>query len=182
MKKNRAVFLDRDGVINKCILRNGKLQAPYEIHEFEFLPGVREGIELLKSQGFLIIVVTNQPDVSRGWVPKENVEAVNAKVKNDLNVLSIKTCYHDTYDDCACRKPKPGMILEAAGEFNINLSESFLMGDRYTDIAAGSAAGLKASILIGVGDTKKDFPEASFKTISLLEGADWIVKGLPPSP
>lgn len=169
----RAVFLDRDGVLNKTIFRMGKQRAPYSLEEFELLDGVEEGIALLKRDGFLLIAVTNQPDVARGWVDRPSVEEVNQKIMNLLALDDIKVCYHVDEDNCFCRKPKPGMLLAAAEEWNIDLKQSFMVGDRFSDIAAGKSAGSRAA-LIGTGDDQKDYPSADFRGANLAEAAKWI--------
>ena len=136
----RAVFLDRDGVVNRAFVRDGKPFPPATLAEFEFLPGVVEAVQRLRNAGFLIIVVTNQPDVKTGIQRKERVISMHDYMRAALGFDDIKVCYHDDSDKCDCRKPKPGMLLEAALEWDICLSKSFLVGDRWRDIAAGKAA------------------------------------------
>src|SRR5271156_4601395 len=106
MKK--AVFIDRDGVINRVRLREGKAYAPVSLAELEVLPGVPQALEALRAVGFLLIVVTHQPDVSRGTLTRESVEAINKYLGRHLAIDEIRTCFHDNKDDCDCRKPKPG--------------------------------------------------------------------------
>ena len=137
----RAVFLDRDGVINRAVLRNGKPYPPASLDEFEFLPGVERAILALREAGFLIIVVTNQPDVATGIQRWEVVEAMHDKLRATGLLDDIRACYHTDADDCDCRKPKPGMLIEAAREWHIDLAHSFMVGDRWRDVAAGKAAG-----------------------------------------
>jgi D-glycero-D-manno-heptose 1,7-bisphosphate phosphatase len=144
----KAVFLDRDGVINKTIFRMGKERAPYSLEEFEFIDGVVETVQKLKEEGFLVIVVTNQPDVARGWVSMEQVTLVNNLIKEQLPIDDIKVCFHTDKDQCFCRKPMPGMLLEAGQKWNINFQKSFMIGDRESDVEAGQRAGCK-SILVG---------------------------------
>lgn len=138
---NRAVFLDRDGVINQAIVRGGRPYAPLNLEQFEVLPGVPEAIKPLRSAGFKIIVVTNQPDVATGAQRREVVESMHQNLRAMDLFDDIKVCYHTDADDCECRKPKPGMLLEAALEWDINLTGSFMVGDRWRDVAAGKAAG-----------------------------------------
>ncbi len=171
MKK--AIFLDRDGVLNKLIIRDGKAQAPYTLEEFDLYPGVKEALKFIKDAGYLAIVVTNQPDVARGWVKKESVELVNNKIKELLPVDDIKICFHTNSDNCQCRKPLPGMLTEAAMEWEIDLTESFMIGDRYGDISAGSSAGCK-TILIGNGDLQGDHPNPDFKADFLIDAMRFI--------
>lgn len=165
----KAVFLDRDGVLNQTIFKMGKPRAPYTLEEFSLLPGVFEGIQLLKDQNYLLIVVTNQPDVARGWVTKEAVEMINLHLKKILPVDEIVVCYHTEFDQCFCRKPNPGMLLEAARKWNIDLLESYMVGDRYSDIEAGKKAGCR-TILIGEGDAPKTI-QPDYQKVSLLEAA-----------
>jgi D-glycero-D-manno-heptose 1,7-bisphosphate phosphatase len=135
------VFLDRDGVINRAVIRDGKPYPPATLEEFELLPGVRQAIAALRDAGFLIIVVTNQPDVATGVQRREVVEAMHDKLRAARLCDDIKACYHTEADRCDCRKPRPGMLIDAAREWQIDLSRSFMVGDRWRDVAAGKAAG-----------------------------------------
>lgn len=139
----RAVFLDRDGVINRAIVREGKPFPPSGMDELEILPGVEDALEKLHAAGYLLIVVTNQPDVARGTTSKEAVEQINSFLDAQLPIDEFRTCYHDSGDGCNCRKPLPGALLDAAREHEIDLSRSFMVGDRWRDIEAGSSAGCK---------------------------------------
>lgn len=175
MKKfKKALFLDRDGVINQLIIRNGKAQAPYTPEEFSLYPGVEEAFLRLKETDYLKIIVTNQPDVSRGWVKVESVEAINKRIKEILPIDDIKICYHTNADLCLCRKPMPGMLIEAAKEWEIDLKKSYMIGDRYGDIAAGVAAGC-ITVLVGPGDEQGNYPSPDFRVESLLEGVKLII-------
>jgi D-glycero-D-manno-heptose 1,7-bisphosphate phosphatase len=170
---NKAIFLDRDGVLNQTILKKGKPRAPYTLAEFALFDGVPEAIELLKKEDYILIVVTNQPDVARGWVEKESVEAVNRKLLDLIQVDEIMICYHTDKDDCTCRKPKPGMLINAAREWDIDLKESYMIGDRHSDIEAGKRAGCK-TILIGEGDNSSPVrPDLQYR--SLLEATKAIL-------
>jgi D-glycero-D-manno-heptose 1,7-bisphosphate phosphatase len=142
-----AVFLDRDGVINKAIVRNGKPYPPAKVEDFEFPLGTFEAINSIRSSGYLVIVVTNQPDVTKGIQSKEMVETIHGIIRQQLQVDDIKVCYHLDEDNCCCRKPKPGMILDAAKEYTIDLSRSYRIGDRWRDIEAGKAAGCKTILV-----------------------------------
>src|SRR4051812_29820475 len=134
-----AIFLDRDGVINKTVVRGTVTHPPGTLEEFEFLPGVLEACVRLSEAGFALIVVTNQPDVARGIQQRDRVEAMNDLVRSRLPVLDVLACYHDSADHCSCRKPKPGMLLEAAQRHGLDLARSFMVGDRWSDIVAGQA-------------------------------------------
>ena len=146
----RAAFLDRDGVINRALVRDGRPYAPVSLAEFELLDGVPEAIQELRAAGFRIIVVTNQPDVATGVQRREAVEEIHAHLLARLGVDAIKACFHVDADHCACRKPKPGMLLEAAAEWHVDLSQSYMIGDRWRDVEAGHAAGCR-TILVGDG-------------------------------
>jgi D-glycero-D-manno-heptose 1,7-bisphosphate phosphatase len=137
----RAVFLDRDGVINRTYVREGIPHPPSHLSEVEILAGVEEAIHLLRAAGLCLIVVTNQPDVARGTQKREQVEAINGWLQAALPFDAIYVCYHDTPDQCECRKPKPGMLRQAASEYQIDLANSFMIGDRWSDIEAGQRAG-----------------------------------------
>ena len=130
----RAVFLDRDGVINRAVVRDGKPYPPATIQELEILPGVSESLNKLHAANYLLVVVTNQPDVARGTAKKEEIEAMNQSLSSQLPLDDFRTCYHDSNDGCPCRKPLPGSILNAAKELEIDLSQCFLVGDRWRDI------------------------------------------------
>lgn len=169
---NKAVFLDRDGVLNHTVFKMGKPRAPYTLEEFSLIPGVYEGLQLLKDNNYLLIVVTNQPDVARGWVTKDAVEMINQHLKESLPVDEVKVCFHTEFDQCFCRKPNPGMLLEAAREWNIELPESYILGDRYSDIEAGKNAGCR-TILIGEGDGPETI-QPDYQKVSLLEAAYFI--------
>ena len=140
---NKAIFLDRDGVINNIIVNKGLPFSPSKFEEFKILPGVRESITKLKKLNFYCILVTNQPDVSRGKIKKEIVDKMNEYVKKELDLNDVFVCFHDDKDNCQCRKPKPGLILDATKKWNINLEKSYMIGDRWKDIDAGTKSGCK---------------------------------------
>jgi D-glycero-D-manno-heptose 1,7-bisphosphate phosphatase len=169
--KKKAVFLDRDGVINQTIFRMGKPRAPYTLEEFSFLPGVSEAVNFLREEGFELIVVTNQPDVARGWVSREAVDQVNKYISEALGIQDIRACFHTEHDKCECRKPNPGMLLEAALELDIDLEKSFMVGDRGSDIEAGKRAGCK-TVLISSSTEEGDPDHIS---PSLMAATGWIV-------
>lgn len=137
----KAVFLDRDGVLNRAIVRNGKPYPPATVEEFEILPGVAEALQALNRAGFLLIVATNQPDVASGKQRREVVEAMHRKLRKELPLDDIKACYALDTPASACYKPKPGMLLEASQEWNIDLARSYMVGDRWRDVGAGRRAG-----------------------------------------
>jgi D-glycero-D-manno-heptose 1,7-bisphosphate phosphatase len=145
---HRAVFLDRDGVLNLAVIRDGRPYPPTCIEDFKLYDGVAAGCARLKAANFLLVVITNQPDVGRGRQTRETIDAIHMKMKSALPVLDrIETCYHagERYgDSCDCRKPRPGMILRAAAELNIDLRASYIIGDRWRDIDCARAAGCRA--------------------------------------
>lgn len=172
---NKAVFLDRDGVINKAFVRNGKPFPPKSIDEVEILPGVKEALLRLKSDGYLLIVVTNQPDVARGTCTKETVEEINEFLLTSLPIDEIFCCFHDDADKCDCRKPLPGLILSAARKYNIVLSESHMIGDRWRDIEAGINANCN-TIYIDYGYDEKRPLSYGCMVDNLLEASKMIMK------
>lgn len=145
--KNKAIFIDRDGVMNKVIMRNGKPSSPWKLEEFEIFPDVKECLETFREMGFLNIVFTSQPDISRGNLKIEDLEKMHKIILETLPVDDIKFCPHDDKDNCQCRKPKPGLLLETAKAWSIDLENSFVIGDSWKDIGAGEAAGCKTILL-----------------------------------
>tara|TARA_Y100001958_G_C21166143_1_gene498948 strand:+ start:758 stop:1297 length:540 start_codon:yes stop_codon:yes gene_type:complete len=141
LKKNKAFFFDRDGILNKSIIKNQKPYSPRFPYELKlnrkFLPFIKE----LKKKKFIIIVVTNQPDIKRGKLTRHSLKIINSIIKKYFLVDEIYVCTHDKIDNCNCRKPKPGMFKKAMKKWNIDLKKSFLVGDRNKDIEAGNSAG-----------------------------------------
>lgn len=174
---SKAVFVDRDGVLNRSLLRNGKLLPPASADELELLPGVAEACAALRAAGFLLIVVTNQPDVARGTQNRQTVAAIHAVIREKVPLDDIRVCYHDDDDGCECRKPKPGLLLEAAKDWDIDIRSSFLVGDRWKDIAAARNAGCRA-VQVENGQPEKEDAWASpdLRVRSLKEAADWILR------
>jgi D-glycero-D-manno-heptose 1,7-bisphosphate phosphatase len=169
-----AVFLDRDGVLNEAIIRDGKPYPPRDLNEFVITTDARAALEVLKREGFLLIVVTNQPDVARGKANRADVDKINARLADMLPLDAIEVCEHDDKEQCDCRKPKPGMLLRAQERFRVDLTRSFMVGDRWRDVEAGRRAGCR-TILIGDG-YGETFPFApTVKVASLLAAASWII-------
>ncbi|MHB2025434.1 MAG: D-glycero-alpha-D-manno-heptose-1,7-bisphosphate 7-phosphatase [Elusimicrobiota bacterium] len=150
-----AVFLDRDGVLNEAFVENAVSYPPKSAKEFKLLPGVGEACRTLREAGFTLLVVTNQPDVARKKLTLGSAEEINNLVRQKLPVQDVFACYHDDADACDCRKPKPGLLRSAAGRWNVDLSESFMVGDRWSDVEAGRAAGC-ATILIERGYSRRE--------------------------
>lgn len=170
----RAVFLDRDGVLNRAVVRDGKPYPPAGLEQFEILPGVVEACLTLRAAGFILVVVTNQPDVARGTQQREVVEAINEALRAQVLLDDIWVCYHDEPDGCTCRKPRSGLLLQAAQDWQIDLANSFMVGDRWRDIEAGRRAGC-ATVFIDYGYTEpqRSVPDCSVR--SLAEAVDWIM-------
>ena len=140
----------------------------------EILPGVAEALERLKRAGFTLIVVTNQPDVARGLTSREAVERMHARLRSQLPLDDVRVCYHDDQDECGCRKPKPGLLMDAARDFDILLSASYMVGDRWRDVEAGRRAGCRPVLIDhGYDEGRAVVPDA--RVGSLAEAADWIL-------
>jgi D-glycero-D-manno-heptose 1,7-bisphosphate phosphatase len=137
------MFLDRDGVINRAVIREGIPCPPASLNELEILPGVPAALNALKAGGYQLVVVTNQPDVARGSTSLQLVGDIHARLADTLALDAILTCFHDDSDDCECRKPKPGLLLQAARELSLDLASSFMIGDRWRDVEAGRRAGCR---------------------------------------
>ncbi|MEO8629752.1 MAG: HAD family hydrolase [Betaproteobacteria bacterium] len=175
----KAVFLDRDGVLNASVARQGKPYPPDSLDELKVLPGVEQALAALRAAGYLNIVVTNQPDVATGVQRIEVVEAMHAFLRRELAIDDVKVCYHTDREDCACRKPKPGLLLTAAGETEIDFAQSYLVGDRWRDIAAGQAVGCRCFFIDY--DYQEKQPEPPYVTVtSLLDAAGHILSAVSP--
>jgi D-glycero-D-manno-heptose 1,7-bisphosphate phosphatase len=173
----RAVFLDRDGVINRAVTRDGSPYPPATLAEFEILPDVAEACARLKAAGYLLIVATNQPDVGRGTLKQEVVESMHTFMCRQVPIDRVEVCYHPGQgkSDCDCRKPRPGMLLRAARELGIDLARSWMVGDRWRDIDCGHAAGC-GTVLVerGYAEAMRQAPDHRVR--SLLEAAELILR------
>lgn len=163
MKK--AFFFDRDGIINDIVMRGEKVGNPRTLSELMIRDGVASLLEASHSYGFLNIIITNQPDISRGDMAKSNLEEMHSHIRTALPLHDIRYCPHGSDNECECRKPKAGMLFTAAAEFDIDLSSSLLIGDSWKDIGAGKAAGCLTIYL-----------KTSYN--SDIENADYIVTSL----
>ena len=168
----RAVFLDRDGVINRALIVDGKPYPPEPVSSYEILPGVPEALLQLKRAGFLTIVVTNQPDVARGKTSQASIEAMHAELQRDLAIDEILACYHDG-DVCDCRKPKPGALFDAARRHALDLTKSYMVGDRWRDIEAGQRAGCTC-FFIDYAYTEREPAQPFQRVMSLAQAAEAI--------
>jgi D-glycero-D-manno-heptose 1,7-bisphosphate phosphatase len=176
-KPARAVFLDRDGVINRALERDRKPYPPRNLDEFEILPEAAAACAKLKQAGFLLVVVTNQPDVGRGTLKKEIVETIHAGMCQRLPIDRVEVCYHagQGRSDCDCRKPKPGMLLRAARELGIDLAQSWMVGDRWRDVDCGYAAGCR-TVFIDRGYAEELRQKPHFSAGNLAQAADIILR------
>ncbi len=174
MSVRKAVFLDRDGVINRSIVRDGKPYAPRTLEEFELFPGVTEATQHLSDAGFLLFVVTNQPDIGNGLVDAKLVDKIHQQLLQTLPIKKIYMCPHKQDEGCDCRKPKPGMLLQARNEFSIELAESYMIGDRHTDISAARSAGC---VPIFVDHDYVETPDLgdTMRAKSLLQASQYIL-------
>lgn len=142
--KRKAIFLDRDGVINRASFVNGKHRSPMALEELELYKDAKNSIRNLRKLGFLIFIVTNQPEISRGNLRAEDSDAINSEISKEIEPDEIIVCPHDDLDGCACRKPLPGMITELISRYALEPTRCYLVGDRLKDIEAGLAAGVKS--------------------------------------
>jgi D-glycero-D-manno-heptose 1,7-bisphosphate phosphatase len=142
-----AVFLDRDGVLVVPQFRDGRSFAPTTLEDFRIDDAAPECLVALKQAGFLLVVVTNQPDLGKGLIAAEVMDEMHRRMFAALPIDDLELCPHRQDEGCACRKPKPGMLLTAADRLNIALDRSFMVGDRASDVAAGRAAGCKTVFL-----------------------------------
>ena len=142
-----AVFLDRGGVINRVIERAGRPGSPHTLDEFELDPAFPAVVDALHTGGFLVFVVTNQPDVSRGLLAIADLEAMHRRLRASARVDDLRVCLHDDAADCRCRKPRPGMLEELAARWGVNLPRSYVVGDTWRDAEAGRAVGCVTVII-----------------------------------
>lgn len=172
--KQRAVFLDRDGVVNRAIVRNGRPYPPANVRELEIFPETAALLTRLKAFGFLLLIVTNQPDVACGRQSRSEVEAIHDALRARLPLDDFFVCYHGDADACECRKPKPGLLLQARSRYGIELENSFLIGDRWRDVDAGSNAGCM-TVWIDCGYAERS-PAAAPSVVvkSLGDAVRWI--------
>lgn len=173
--QRKAVFLDRDGVINRAVIRDGKPYPPATVDEMQLMPRVSEALHLLKEAGFMLIVVTNQPDVARGTTSRQAVEAIHKCLLSTLPLDEIRCCFHDDADACTCRKPKPGALRQAAEQYDLSLMDSFMVGDRWRDIEAGHAAGVRTILIDYAYCEQAASCLSDFVCGSLFDAAQWIL-------
>ncbi len=173
----RAVFLDRDGILNQAIVEQGKPHPPSMLEQVRIVPGIDIALKELEEAGYLMVGITNQPDVARGTQSRSMVESINSYILSHLPVTEILVCYHDDKDNCECRKPRPGLILQAARRYGVDLSQSWMVGDRWKDISAGRAAGLKTIFVNYHYEESYQGLGADFSTAGAALISDIILKG-----
>jgi D-glycero-D-manno-heptose 1,7-bisphosphate phosphatase len=176
MKLNKAVFLDRDGVINRPVIIDGRPYPPRTVTDFEILPGVHRACVDLKNAGYLLVVVTNQPDVGRSILKKEVVEAIHETMVRLLPIDRVEVCYHagaEFGEECECRKPRSGMVFVAAERLAIDLARSFMVGDRWRDVECGWNAGCR-TVFIDWGYQESLKHQPDYRAGDLLEAAKLI--------
>jgi D-glycero-D-manno-heptose 1,7-bisphosphate phosphatase len=167
--------LDRDGVLNRPIVRDGKPYPPASPRELEIFPEAPATLRALRDEGFLLYVVTNQPDVARGSQTRTVVEQIHTALRDVLPLDGFYVCYHDDQDACACRKPKPGLLLAAAAEHAISLPASYMIGDRWRDIEAGQRAGCRTVWIDFRYAERGPVTPADARVASLEQAVDWIL-------
>ena len=176
IRGRKGAFLDRDGVLCRAILRDGKPFPPHTVEELEVLSDAPEACRALHAEGFVLVMVTNQPDVARGSLTLETVDAINRRLQEQLGLDRVKVCPHDDLDACPCRKPRPGMLVEAAEESHIDLAASFMIGDRWRDVEAGSRAGCHTVLIdYDYGEGRRGV-EPDYRAKSLGEAVAWVLK------
>ena len=169
-----AVFLDRDGVIVIPEFRDRRSYAPRRLEDFRLYPEAAGSLARLKRAGFLLAVVTNQPDVGNGLTARAQVEAMHELMTRTLPLDTVQVCFHRREDGCECRKPRPGMLLAAAAELGIDLPQSFMVGDRDSDVAAGRAAGC-STVFVDLGYAEPAPQAPDFVVSSIAEAAERII-------
>lgn len=176
--QGKAVFLDRDGVLVIPEFRDGRSFAPRRLEDFQIYPQALDALVRLKGEGYKLVVVTNQPDVGKGLISTATIEEMHRRLKAELPVDSIKACLHSQAEQCSCRKPKPGLLLEAARELGIGMADSFMVGDRASDVEAGQAAGCR-TVFIDLDYVEPRPTGATFVVRSVAEAADAILQSQP---
>ncbi len=174
MTGHPAVFLDRDGVLNRPVIREGVAASPRRWEDFHLLPGVVEAVTTLKRAGLLAVVVTNQPDIARGLLDVAVLERMHAKLREAVAIDAIYVCCHDDIARCDCRKPKPGLLFHAAEQWKINLNSSFLIGDSWKDILAGQSAACITLLVRSEGQPYSG-PSPDFVVSSLVEAVGMVL-------
>jgi D-glycero-D-manno-heptose 1,7-bisphosphate phosphatase len=170
---NKAIFLDADGVLNTAIIKNGKPVAPTTLAELNIPDEVKPSLDRLKAAGYLLICVTNKPDIARGLMTQADVDTIYASIRQTLPLDDVFICYVEGSD---CYKPNPGLLLSAKKKYDIELALSYMIGDRWSDVKAGQNAGCK-SIWIDRGYPNQKIPDppADYTSQSLADATQWIL-------
>lgn len=172
INRRPAIFFDRDGIINEVVMRDGAACSPREAAAFCFKPGIREAFQAAQDSGFLRIIVTNQPDVERGQVPRAEYEAIQSLVRETLQPDGFEACEASSNADRR-KKPNPGMLLDAAAQLGVDLKNSWIVGDTWKDVQAGRSAGVR-TILLATDYNTDAQPTADFCFPSLGDIATFI--------
>jgi len=172
----RAVFLDRDGVLNDAIVRDGLAYAPLSLDDFHILEEAPDAVARLRGTGLLCIAFTNQPEIARGLLPPETLELMHRTLRDRVALDDVYVCPHDSTDGCECHKPKPGMLLDAARRWDLALADSFVIGDRWRDIGAGRAAGCHSVLLERPYSACDDASVPHARVATLSEAVDLILE------
>jgi D-glycero-D-manno-heptose 1,7-bisphosphate phosphatase len=175
-----AVFLDRDGVLNEPLVVAGRPHPPISVDDLRVKPGVVAACESMRAAGLLLIVVTNQPDIARGTQDLETLDAIHHELRRQVPVDDLLVCPHDDRDECGCRKPAAGLLLEGARRWGVDLRRSVMVGDRWRDIEAGQAAGCD-TVLVDGGYAERQAVAADLVVRSLEEAVPWILETTRPS-
>jgi len=176
----KAIFLDRDGVLVIPEFRDGRSFAPTRLEAYKFYPGAFEALSRLRTAGYKLVVVTNQPDVGKGLIPRDVADEMHDRLSKAMPIDLIKACFHSQAANCDCRKPKPGMLLEAARELQIDLMQSYMIGDRASDVEAGEAVGC-STVFIDLDYLERRPASPTFTVRSIAEAADRILGSTPSS-
>ena len=166
MEFNGALFCDRDGTLIEALKIDGKPRSIQTLSEIRYCVGVETSIERIK-QKMPVFMITNQPEVSRGSIDRELVDSINLEIARKLGLTAVLMCPHDDKDECNCRKPKAGLLKQAAEEYEIDLKQSFLVGDRWRDISCAHTGGLKAFFIDRNYD--EPYPDPPFVSVKDME-------------
>jgi D-glycero-D-manno-heptose 1,7-bisphosphate phosphatase len=172
--KRAAVFLDRDGVLNEPLLVEARPHPPENGSQLVIAPETVRACRQLHDASLLLVMVTNQPDIARGLVSRQTVDAMNETVRRALDLDAIYVCPHDDADACSCRKPKPGMLMEAVRSLNLDLARSVMVGDRWRDVEAGRQAGC-ATVFVDRGYDEPRPSGADLVVAAFPEAVPWIL-------
>lgn len=172
--KRRAVFLDRDGVLVRTEVRDGKPIAALTLDAYEILPEAPAAVAALKNAGFATVVVTNQPELARGNVDSATLNAMHDRLRAAMPIDAVYVCPHDSADRCDCRKPSPGMLRQAANDLDLDLASSYMVGDRWRDVGAGRAVGC-VTVLIERGYTEPERLDPDIEVADMARAATAIL-------